>query len=125
MLALIDTSLLLLLVESGRDVLRLVEEKVGEPVTPLVTDFVIEELKRLSSRADRRGRNAKLALEIAEEMRRVETGVVVGADDALLKLASKGGYMVVTGDSGLQKRLRRLGVRCVYVSRRLEVHISA
>lgn len=125
MLALIDTSLLLLLVESGRDVLRLVEEKVGEPVTPYVVDSVIEELRRLSIRADRKGRHAKLALEIAGNMRRIETGVGVGADDVLLRLASEGGYAVVTADSVLQKRLRKLGIRCVYVSRRLEVHISA
>ncbi len=120
---LIDTSFLLLIVESGRDILQLIEEKLGEPVVPLVPDSVIGELKRLSAREGRRGRAAKLALSMAERMRRLESSQEVEADEELVRLASRTGYAVVTADSSLQKRLRRQGLKCIYVSRGLEVHI--
>jgi rRNA-processing protein FCF1 len=123
--ALIDTSFLLLLVESGRDILRLIEEKLGEPVVPLVPDSVIGELKRLSGVGGRRGRVAELALSMAERMTRIESSQEVGVDEELVRLASEKGYAVVTADSALQKRLRKQGLKCIYVSRRLEVHILA
>ncbi|MEM0482276.1 MAG: hypothetical protein QXM16_05270 [Nitrososphaerota archaeon] len=123
--ALIDTSFLLLLIESGRDILRVIEEKLGEPVEPLVPDSVVRELKRLSARGGRRGRAAKLALSVAERMRRVESSQGAEVDEELLRLASRTGYAVVTADSALQKRLRKRGLKCIYVSRRLEVHILA
>lgn len=96
---------------------------LGEPLEPLVPDFVIEELRVLSKRRDKRGRNAELALSIASNLRPLETGLKVSADEGLVALASEKGYLIVTADSALQKRLRSLGRRCVYVSRRLSVHI--
>ncbi|GBC72127.1 hypothetical protein HRbin02_01922 [Candidatus Calditenuaceae archaeon HR02] len=122
---LIDTSFLLFLAESGRNILQLIEEKLGEPVVPMVPDSVIGELKRLSARGGKRGRLAELALSMAERMMRIESSQEVEADEELIRLASKTGYAVVTTDSALQKRLRKQGLKCIYVNRRLQVHILA
>jgi len=125
LLAILDTSFLLLVIESGRDLLRLIEERLGEPVEPVVPASVVGELNRLSAKEDRRGMAARLALKMVEKMRQLEHSSGGSVDDELMSLASHFGYIVITGDSALQKRLRRRGIKCIYVSRRLEVHILA
>lgn len=119
----LDTSFLLLLVESGRDILAIIEDKLREPIVPLVPDLVLAELRSLADRGGRRGRWAGLALEIAAKMQVLRVGEAGAVDEKMIELASRLGYPVATADSRLQKVLRRMGVKCVYVNRGLEVYV--
>jgi len=119
----IDTSFLLLLVERGKDLLRLMEDKFGERVEPLVPRPVVRELERLASLGGRRGHYAGLALKIAAGMEGIG-GEGDDADEAILRLFHSTRLPVVTADSGLARRLRRLGGVIIYVNRKLEMHAS-
>jgi len=119
----LDTSFLLFLVESGRDVISIIEDKLGEPVHPLVPDLVLGELRRLAGQAGRLSGKARMALEIAAKMEELKTGETGQVDEKLVELSLRLGNPVVTVDSGLEKLLRKMGVKCIYVNRRLEVYV--
>ncbi|MEM4591104.1 MAG: hypothetical protein QW555_04660 [Nitrososphaerota archaeon] len=119
----LDTSFLLFLVESGRDVISIIEDKLGEPVHPLVPDLVLGELRRLAGQAGRLSGKARMALEIAAKMEELKTGETGQVDEKLVELSLRLGNPVVTVDSGLEKHLRKMGVKCIYVNRRLEVYV--
>jgi rRNA-processing protein FCF1 len=121
--ALVDTSFLLLLFESGKDLFSLIEDRLGEPVTPIVLKQVLKELARISGRPGRRGRLATLALSYAEKMRLLEAGGEEDADKSLILVSKERGLPIITADWRLMREVRSQGCGCIYVNRRLEIHV--
>jgi len=101
---LVDTSLLLLMIE-GIPVLQQLEE-MG--YSCLVTPLVIKELTKLSKSNDKRGRASRFALRVVE--RKCNLIVTQGnyklADDEIVEIVSRYGIPVATADKGLRRRVR-------------------
>ncbi len=104
-IALFDTSALMLYIE-GIDSIEQVES-MG--LKCAVLDKVVEELKRLSEEATKRGRAARLALSIIKSKCLVikYLGKKKHTDDAIVEVALEKGIPVVTADRGLRRRLLR------------------
>ena len=116
MKVLVDTSLLLLCAERGRDYLSLIEDKLGEKLIYYVPSTVLRELERLRMEGGKRGRAADVAWEIAGGLQTVEAGDA-GADRSLGLLAIRHGMAVATVDRALARRLRGMGVKVIMVDR--------
>ncbi len=102
----LDTSFLIRLL---RGPLRLSLNDVGlDEFEMTVPDLIIEELKRLGSRAG--GRKAVLALKYAESLPKVRLPDPSSVDDGIVAYAVEHGAAVATLDAKLKKRLRRKGV---------------
>lgn len=115
MKALLDTSILLLCAEKGRDYLAVLEKKIGDVIEPVVLESVLRELKALSGG---RGKKAKLARAAAEMLTGVEVVEAEGAaDEALIKYSSDHGIPVVSVDLRLLRRLSRAGLPYITVSK--------
>jgi len=115
--ALLDTSFLLFCAEKGRDYLQIIEQKLREPLEPVVLQNVVDELKMLASRKGRRAMFARAALQQLSKFNVVSTQRSDRVDDMLLKYAAEHRIPVLTVDAKLSKRLAASGVGCISVSR--------
>jgi len=110
-----DTSFLIVLVSKpvkGRDQLEINLGKL-QFVVPTV---VIKELNKLVSSAGvKRAKEAKLALELANEFKVVQMGGIV-ADDLIVDYALKHRCFAATIDDGLKNKLLRNGINVITLS---------
>jgi rRNA-processing protein FCF1 len=120
---LLDTSFLLLIFESGRNLIALIEDRLGESVSPIVIEQVVQELKRLSRRQDSTGRLADIALKYAQGFPIIRAGEWDEADEALIRVAKERRVPLVTADWRLMREARSRGCVCIYVNRRLEIRV--
>ena len=107
MLVLLDTSILIFLVERPSTFLDELGGKMGN-VEISVPDSVIGELKGLAGSRGVKAKKARLALSYAAGLRCLKHGGE--ADDALVSLAQENGALVATLDRKLMSSLRRRGV---------------
>ena len=112
-----DTSALMLLYE-GVPVFDLVEEALAARPECIILEPVRRELeKHASSRSVRKRRAALFALRVLEERgcRVVDFGAGMLADDALVEYVLRDPEaIVVTADTGLHRRLLRMGIPHLY-----------
>ncbi len=114
--AVYDTSALMLLAE-GVHVFEDVEALLEARPECVILRPVLEELKKHSeSRSVRKRRAARLALSIVERACRVvEFGSGMLADDAIVEYVLRDPEAIpVTADTGLHRRLLRLGIPHIY-----------
>lgn len=111
---LLDTSFLLAILELHINLDSELDRILDEKYEIMIPEAVLDELKKIAEKNDKRGRMANLALRIASAYRIIrEKGE---ADDVLINLAlSKRKVIVATSDRNLRKRLRRLGIPTIYV----------
>lgn len=77
----------------------------------LVPSFVLDELESIGGSKDKRGKFARLALEIAKNFLNVDAAVEGrDVDDKVLHLAKSEGCAVATADAGLRRRLVSEGI---------------
>jgi rRNA-processing protein FCF1 len=107
MLVLLDTSILLFLVETPSTFLDELKAKLGS-VELSVPDSVIGELRGLAGSKGAKAKKAQLALSYATKLKCLEHGGE--ADDALVALAQENQAAVATLDKNLVSSLRRRGV---------------
>lgn len=112
-----DTSLLMLCAEKGRDYLSILEGKLGEKLEPLVPTTVRDELAKLSTKPSKKGRVALVALRMAETMSLIDAGELGGVDASLGAISKSLGLPVATVDRELARRLRTVGVEVIMVGR--------
>jgi rRNA-processing protein FCF1 len=112
MLVLLDTSILIFLVEKPSTFLDELRTKMGN-VEFSVPDSVIGELKGLAGSRGIKARKARLALSYATGLKCLKHKGE--ADDALVSLAQENGAVVATLDWKLMSSLRRRGVRVATV----------
>lgn len=105
MKAIVDTSFLLFCVERGKDFIRLLEEKVGDRLEPVVPLEVVDELKRLSAGSGKKSKMAETALKLARTMQTIDQRYEGPVDSAIVKHAERTGYPVVSLDSHLIEKL--------------------
>jgi len=110
---LLDTSFLMRMFQGPLKLFERIELELGK-VEPVVSDTVLEELKRLaSSRSVKKRRVAQRALAYIEELKMAAIPSEEKADDAILHHAVSQGLAVATLDQALIKKLRGANVTVV------------
>lgn len=122
--AIIDTSFLMLIAELGRDIIKIIEEKIDDCVVPIITDQVVKELVMLSRGKGKRALIADTAIKIACKMRKMQVEIRAGVDEQLVKLSKDKGLVIITSDLGLSRELRRKGLKYIYVNKKGEVYLN-
>jgi len=118
---LLDTNFLLVPIRFGVDIFTEAERALNQLVELTVSTGVLREMEALKEEAGPKfQRELDFALTLASRCVVVEDEPVEGetVDDSLVRLASKGGYVVATTDSELRKRLRRSGVKVLILRQR-------
>lgn len=115
---LFDTNFLLVPIRFGVDIFTEAERALNQLVEPTVSTGVLRELESLKEESGPRfQRELGFAMSLTSRCVVVEDEPHEGetVDDHLVRLASEGGYVAATNDSELRKRLRRSGVKVLYM----------
>jgi rRNA-processing protein FCF1 len=108
-----DSSFLIAVLERPTPWSEDISERVGA-FTPVVLSSVRDELRRLASKGDKKGRFAALALELLEQGTfSLEPDGKGKPDDEIISFALREGAAVATIDSELAERLRASRVQAV------------
>ena len=114
---LLDTNILML-IGRGIDIFTQIEELLDTKPEYYVIGPVVKELKKIISHGGVKERKAaKLALELVKKKCRVievSLSPNKSADDLLLEIALREGFIVATNDRVLRRRLREAGVPEIY-----------
>jgi len=109
-----DTSFLMIPGLFGVDIISELDRLLEQHYVLVIPDPVRKELEGLAERGKPVERSAaKLGLILLSRGEAAEADEP--ADEAILKLASKGGCAVGTTDAALRKKLRELGVPVIYL----------
>jgi len=105
MMILVDTNLLMAIVQFHIDVFSEIERIAGKPE---ILDKSIDELKKLATKKDKHGNAARLVLKIitTKKIIIVKTTSDLKTDDLLVQYSHQGS-VVATQDRELQKRLKK------------------
>lgn len=116
---LLDTNFLMGLMRF-RVGLKEIDTLVTEPRQLVTINLVVNELKRLAKTS----KYAKMALKLIELYKiKVLNSTETNTDKAIIKLAEKD-FIVATNDIALRRRLKRLGVKTIYLRARKHLAIS-
>ena len=114
---LLDTNILML-IGRGIDIFTQIEELLDTKPEYYVIGPVVKELKKIISHGGVKERKAaKLALELVKKRCRVieiSLSPDKSADDLLLEIALREGFIVATNDRELRRRLREAGIPEIY-----------
>ena len=108
-----DSSFLIMCIDYGKSLLERLEGSLGERVEIIVPDVVKMELERIAGKTGKKGLLARGALELLGKAEVLETYNRESVDGAILELARRTGYPVVTVDKTLARLLRRNRVKVI------------
>jgi len=121
---LLDSSFILSSVQLGVDAMRMLEDSLCGKLEPFLLSETLGELKTISARRGKKGREAQLALKIVERYPVFsDTERATTVDEAIVKAAAQLGCIVATNDMRLKRKLRASGVAVAFLHRnkRMEV----
>lgn len=114
---LLDTNILML-IGRGIDIFTQIEELLDTKPEYYVIEPVVKELEKIFAHGGVKERKAaKLALELVKKRCRVieiSLSPDKSADDLLLEIALREGFIVATNDRELRRRLREAGIPEIY-----------
>ena len=114
---LLDTNILML-IGRGIDIFTQIEELLDTKPEYYVIEPVVKELEKIVAHGGVKERKAaKLALELVKKRCRVieiSLSPDKSADDLLLEIALREGFIVATNDRELRRRLREAGIPEIY-----------
>jgi len=85
-----------------------------------VPSFVLDELRSIGKSFDKRGKFARLALQIAQSLFRIDSDVEgEDVDEKLLRLAKEKRCAVATADASLRRRLMSEGISVLLLKGRM------
>jgi rRNA-processing protein FCF1 len=122
----LDANFLLVPFQFKVDVFSEIEALIGG-FEPIVLSTTMEELKRLSkAKSEKIRRSSSAALELAKKCRIVDVELRPGEsyDDAILRVAGEGKYIVATNDSNLRKRLRDKGITTIFLRQKSHLEMD-
>jgi hypothetical protein len=115
---LVDTSFIMGIAQRTIKDISSIEIEVGK-IDFLIPDVVLNELRLMASKHDKKGRLAKLALEIAENWSKLNTSYKLNnVDEVIERVAKEHGFIVATLDSKLKRRLIRKGIQIITLRQR-------
>lgn len=107
---LLDTSLLILIVEEGKDLLRVAEDKLDEVIEPYVLEDTLHELEKIAKSRGKKSNLARLALKLAEKMKKVEYPSTLPVDLKLIEASKHYGLVLATMDQKLIEEARKKNI---------------
>ncbi len=122
----LDANFLLVPFQFKVDIFSEIEALIGG-FEPIVLSTTMEELKRLSkAKSEKTRRSFLAALELAKKCRIVDVELRSGEsyDDAILRVAGEGKYIVATNDSNLRKRLRDKGITTIFLRQKSHLEMD-
>ena len=114
MLVILDSSMLMLPLEKKINITLEIERILPisfEIVVPKIVILELEKIEKESSPSTQR--KAKLALELIDNYRILESNIAGLADDEIEKLAVENKAIVATNDGELRSRLRKRGISVI------------
>jgi rRNA-processing protein FCF1 len=93
------------------------------PFELFTLDSVIRELEKISNTKSQESKYAKVALELSKIKKIKILKVRENPDKAILSLANKN-IVVATNDIELRKKLKRLGIKTIYLKSKKQLDIS-
>lgn len=124
MKVLLDASFLMLMAETGENLLEKAEETLEEKMEAYVLEDTLGELKAIVGKGGRRAMSAKAALKIAERMKHISLPGSGKVDERLLEAALKFKLVLATIDSELIEDARRLGIPVLRVRRDMSLSLE-
>lgn len=125
MRVLLDSSFILSSVQLGLDAAAMLEDSLDAKLEPLVLSDTLRELKKMSARAGKKGREAQLALRIVEKYPVFSyTERTASVDEAIVQAAESLGCIVATNDMRLKRKLRASGVAVAFLHRDKRVEVE-
>ena len=121
---LIDTSFLLSCIQKGENLFYKVEETFKIHIEPIILENVLKELEKISMKKGKKSKEAKLALEIANKYNKIAYNENIPTDEALIEIASKNKYPVLTCDIKLKKKLRERKVPVIFLKKDGKIDIE-
>lgn len=121
---LIDTSLLMFIVEQGKDLLRVAEDTLREVVEPYVLEDVIHELEKIAEGRGRKSNLARAALKLAEKMEKIRYVGEMPVDLKMLEASRKYGMVLATIDQSLIEEARKMKVSILIFHEDLRVTLE-
>jgi len=122
---LLDSSFILSSVQLRLDALAMLEDSLDTKLEPLVLAETLRELKKISSTGGKRGREAEMALRIAEKYPAFScTEKTASVDEAIVQVAGTLRCIVATNDVKLKRRLRSSGIAVAFVHRDKRVEVE-
>lgn len=106
------------------DFLDEIKSLVEEPIEFLTLDSVVREIKKISKSKTKDSGYAKIALDFIKQKNiKMIKSEIKSTDKAILGIANKN-TMVATNDTKLRKKLKKLGVKTIYLRARKHLAIS-
>jgi len=96
-----------MIVEQGRDLIRIVEDTIGEVIEPYILEDIIDELEKIAKRRGKKSNLAKLALKLTERMSRIKYLKDLPVDLKLLEAAKEHGMVLAAVDQKIIEEARR------------------
>lgn len=125
MRVLLDSSFILSSVQLGFDAVRMLEDSLCGKLQPFLLSETLGELKRISAKRGKKGREAQLAMKIVERYPVFsDTEKATTVDEAMVKAASHLGCIVATNDMRLKRKLRASGVAVAFLHRDKRVEVE-
>jgi len=109
------------------DVFEQLKTLLDREFEPVLISQVKQELEKLATKNSAQMRKkAAFALKLAEKCRVVaaDDAIAENVDDAILKVASKGGCAVFTNDRQLRRKLRDINVPVIYLRQKSRLSVD-
>lgn len=122
----LDANFLLVPFQFKVDIFSEIEALIGG-FEPIVLSTTVEELKKLSAvKSEKARRSFSAALELVKKCRIVDVELRPGEsyDDAILRVANEGKYIVATNDSRLRGRLRDKGITTIFLRQKSHLEVD-
>lgn len=122
----IDTSMLMAMAQKRIDIFGEMEMVLRGRIEFIVPKGVLLELSRIGGQKTKRGRQAHMALRLAEKCKPCEEEPMPGesTDDYLTRLTNQMSGIVATGDVELRKKAKNANIPVVYVRSDLRLAIE-
>ncbi len=122
----LDTSFLMLSAKFHIDVLSEAENLLQRRVQFILPSAVLEELKGLAQNRGAPGRDARVALELAEKskVRCLPSEASLDADTILIEIAKLPDTIVATADSTIRKKLRAIHRPVIFLREKAKLELE-
>jgi rRNA-processing protein FCF1 len=121
MKVLLDTSLLMLIVEQGRDLIRAAEDILGEVIEPYILEDTVDELEKIAKRRGGKAELANLALKLTEKMVKIKYVKELPVDLKLIEAAQEHRMVLAAVDQKMIKEARKKKIPLIIFHKDLRV----